>query len=213
MRIPVKLRLITPLREIKDELANYPNFRLLRNGTALKYNLVGYGDQVTYNMEISRNSLVLETLCDESPLYDVRHSLNIVLGVCTMLKGHISMDFGSIMPYVAYELNKESIANYANMANETDQNPSYLVLARRINNLLSENRELKVSLESAEEEVSKLVSYILIFEGLHRTVSFAEVAERYKFEGSKLEAISGNLQSYGYRAVRVGKDRFTVVGI
>lgn len=210
MQIPLRIRLSAPLAKIKDEIANYPNFRPLRCGTVLKYNLLGQNDEVIYNVEISRDSLVLEILSRYSPLYGLRSSLNIVLGMCTILKDYISVDFDSIMPYMAYELNREQIAKYE-VPNNRNQVHSYLVLAKRINNLLSKNNELGASLEKLEIEISRLVSYVLIFESLHRTVSFAEIAGRYKIDMQRLGEVSGKLPEYGYRMMKINKEKFTVV--
>ncbi len=215
MRIPIKVRLMTRLHEVKNEMENYPNYKLGRIGTILKYQIVGTKKAgIDYRVELGRSHIILEIGSVDSPLYEMRNSLNILIGTCAILKDHYEVDFGSLYPYLAYELNKEQVDYYDKQFQQfRKENYSDIILARRINELLRKRNSLTNKVSALESDFGGLIAKILVFEGLHRTTSISEIGSKYSLSKEQVDSGIDCLTKNGYRIRKNSKDKFSVVAI
>lgn len=212
--ISVTSRLLGSLNYIKSILNCYPNLKLVSNGTSLKYLSKGENENTFYIFYFSANSIRITTHSKDSPFYYMGEALLRLLSMLSTLEGIYEPDIRSIYPYLIAALGEAKLYRLIENLNEpidpNFENSSDIVLARRINLLIDGNNKLTTELKQSNSMLESLLSkFITLHYGAD--VSIEKLSEETGLDKGLIEKMLGNMGKLGYKPIRAGKDRFSLV--
>ncbi len=196
---------------VRERLSCYPSLSAVRRGSALAYAIDDCGGERFYLVSFSRSGIALELYSRESPLYFMREALLRLLSLAAVLSGEYEFDVRTLFPYLiealrpgAPEIPVRSLGlPRARVGGET-------ILAGRISRLNRENARLALELNAARAAATRTTALFLI----SRYGTSVEIGRAARESGLAVEAIEAAVRAMpelGYRALRLGAGRFSLV--
>ncbi len=214
-RIPIKARLLAKLSTLASVLGSYPWLRQIRKGSSLKYAIGEEREDCFYTIEFSRDSVLLTIHSKSSPLYYTQEALLRILTLFSALEGLYEPDVRSLYPYLINLLASNHFVQLSeNLSSEKpDQNlGSDIILAKRINALLGEKAKLMEKMDNEVRKSRFLLSKFVITK-YGNNIDLEMATRETGIEGRELENALRQMEEQGYKNIRVGKKRFSLVKV
>lgn len=212
-RMEVGARLLTRMGRIKCALEIYPNLRPVRSGTSLEYVL---GDERTkdhfYSVRIERTHASITVYSKTTPLYFLPEALLRFLSVIQVIGKDYEVSMPSIYPYLIMVLANQQLRYALPKEPAPQRDNSDILLAKRLIQLMKENRKLRAMHEAESCKSRKLLQTLVVMEILGGA-GIEEIARSTGLNRVELEGVLPSLQERGYKAIRVNSDRFELVRI
>lgn len=212
-RIEVSARLLTRMSCVKKTLALYPNLKPVRSGTCMEY-LLNDGEVKDhfYLIRIDHTSATIAIYSKTTPLYFIQEAVLRFLGIIQAIGRDYEVRLSSLYPYLILALASQPMRRILLDEPPAQKENSDILLARRLIQLMKENRRLR-ELHNVELARSrKLLQNLIVIEGS----GGAGIGEIIKYTGlSKGEILNilPSLHEIGYKAICINSDKFDLVKI
>ncbi len=205
-------KLLRTLSSVAKELECYPGLVRIRRGTTLAYLIGREAGDCFYTVELSKDAIALTIHSKASPVYYFQEALLRLLSIFSILEEFYVVDLRSIYPYLINVLGASQLGNLVDKSDKDGSRWSGIesILAKRINSLLSQNAALQGSLEEKERKLDLLLSRFIIAK-YGGTVDLDTAAKDIHVESTDIEKAIKNMESLGYKGVRVGERRFSLM--
>jgi hypothetical protein len=212
-RIPVNARLLAKPSVLASVLSSYPWLRQLKKGSSLKYAVGEEREDCFYTIEFSKDSVLLTIHSKSSPLYYTQEAMLRILTVFSALEGLYEPDVRSLYPYLINLLASDRFIQLSERLSSEKQDQelgSDIVLAKRINALLSEKARLMEKLENEKKKSISLLSKFLIIK-YGSNIDLEAAAMDTGIEDKEIENTLKQMEEQGYKNIRMGKKKFSLV--
>ena len=211
-RIPIRARLLSSREAVTATMRAYPGMRLVGGEDTSRYSLVSdnFNDHF-YVLHLGQDTITLELFSKMPPAYLMSESLLRLASILRLLADDYEVESRSLLPYFVELLARNDLVGHvANMRRQHTGSGSDITLARRINSLLEENRQLRERQSRLENAHHKAICSLIL--GRYGSSGSIEtvVADNGLDRQEVLDALA-HMHMLGYKAFVGGAGRFNLV--
>ncbi len=207
--IPIKCKLLTSQSALKSTISNYPSCKPLNTKKWPTYLIKENNSEPFYILELRNDKILFTTYSTISPLYSLKDSLLRILSLASVFSDDYVMYIDTILPYMLNFMLKEDYKSYPhyNYSKEPE-----LILSRRIIHLISENKTLKNTVSSLNNNLIKSTS-ALIMAKYSSDSNIKQIEAATGLSSQYVSDILIMIQQNGNRLVYNKKGNFDIVRI
>ena len=210
-RMTVGTKLITSLPSIRKKLASYPHLAMVGDGSSLRYVIETEGDSRFYVLSIAEDRFVLEIYSKSSPAYFLHEALLRMISFMALLSEDYEFDMRSMFPYLAEGLACNIPKPKVQSLNmDLKGSDSDILLASRINSLNRRNAQLGAALELARSKFLRVAALLLV-NRYGSSLDEAEITKDSSIGKEDLESVLEAMQGLGYKAMPLGRGKYSLV--
>ena len=212
--ISVSSRIQASLAEVKLILSHYPSLKLMSYGTSLRYLSEEESENIFYTLDFAISAIKITIHSKDSPIYYTSEALLRLLAMLSVMEGVYEPDIRGIYPYLILALGESKLQrlteNLGNGESPNSENSTDILLARRINWLAAENRRLAAELAGSKAMSESILSkFIILHYGTEG--SLERLSKETGLDRSQAEKALSGMGRLGYKLIRNGKDRYSLV--
>lgn len=212
-RIRIDAKLTSNFYRVKELLSQYPNLRLEREGTSLLYMLCDSETQDHfYSFELDREHVSITIYSEGTPALFMQEAVLRLLGLMETLSESYKASLESLYPYLIMTIASQNITLLAQKHVEEGSIERDVILSKRLISLMKENSSLHEAYLTIMKQFKRTVLAAIMLSG-RSGLNIDNIVAETGIEKREIVKAIDDAEVFGYKAVRNGKGRFTLVKV
>jgi biotin operon repressor len=210
-RICIDAAICSSMARVKELLKPYPNMRLERDGTSLRY-LLERNDACDhfFSLEFEKRSIAITVYSKRTPALFIQEAMLRLLGVIQTLSGCYRVELESLYPYLVMVIAAQQLDSALPQKTQECNPLPDVILSKRLIKLINENSKLREEQESLTKNFRRMVLKAVVLSSVSEH-SVDSIAAKLGIAKKDVVAALDSAESVGYRVVSTGRGTFNLV--
>ena len=213
-RIPIKAKLAGRFTAAIEKLTLYPGLKCIRKGTVYEYLINDQGQNRQFTVSFSKNEVIMTICAMESPQYHMQDALLRMLGILAFMADHYEVQLKDMYPYLISTIGSHKLGYIFDKLEKVygEKNDTDVILARRINSLISQNRILEYEISKMKAKATLVLSNYIVAKYSDKIDVIALVKET-GFSDKEIMASIQQIENLGYKKLRLKDGSYSLLRI